>query len=321
MWIKWSNTCGDWPWGKRRIDERAGRAGEGEGRLGKCDHAGIKSVARWIQPRATGTQASHPALDDRSDCFPVPGRLEQVEGIEHCPSDGPAIVMINHIALVDPVMVLGVLPRNIVPMAKVEVYRVPVFGIFPWLWEVIPVHRGEMDRKALRSAEEVLRAGEVVLVAPEGTRHPSLQAGKEGVAFLRTAPERRSCRWPSTARRDFPLLPFLPRWRGPGVRIRVGKPFRFVQQPAKPDREMLRRMTDQAMGVLASMLPEGGEACTATLGSTGRTCSTSASRCGRLGGPGGGGCEGVRTAAGRSPARLRLLPGRRVFRDDLCARA
>ena len=184
-------------------------------------------------------------------------RLEQVEGVEHCPSDGPAIVMINHIALVDPVMVLGVLPRNIVPMAKVEVYRVPVFGIFPWLWEVIPVHRGEMDRKALRSAEEVLRAGEVVLVAPEGTRHPSLQAGKEGVAFLahRTGAPILPVAVDGTP--GFPTLPFLPRWRGPGVRIRVGKPFRFVQQAAKPDREMLRRMTDQAMGVLASMLPEG----------------------------------------------------------------
>ena len=184
-------------------------------------------------------------------------RVEQVEGVEHCPSDGPAIVMINHIALVDPVMVLGVLPRNIVPMAKVEVYRVPVFGIFPWLWEVIPVHRGEMDRKALRSAEEVLRAGEVVLVAPEGTRHPSLQAGKEGVAFLahRTGAPILPVAVDGTP--GFPTLPFLPRWRGPGVRIRVGKPFRFVQQSAKPDREMLRRMTDQAMGVLASMLPEG----------------------------------------------------------------
>ena len=90
-------------------------------------------------------------------------RLDSVEGTDHLPPTGPAIVMINHIAFVDPVIVLGVLPRNIVPMAKAEALRIPVFGLFPWLWEVIPVHRGEIDRKALRSAEDVLRAGEIIL--------------------------------------------------------------------------------------------------------------------------------------------------------------
>lgn len=182
-------------------------------------------------------------------------RVQAVEGLEHFPASGPAIVMINHIAFVDPVMVLGVLPRNVVPMAKVEAYRVPIFGIFPWLWEVVPVHRGELDRKALRSAEEVLRAGEVVLVAPEGTRHPSLQAGKEGLAYL--AHRTGACIVPVSVEgtEGFPSLPFLPRWRQPGVQIRIGRPFRFRTQPEKPDRERLRRLTDQSMGVLAAMLP------------------------------------------------------------------
>jgi 1-acyl-sn-glycerol-3-phosphate acyltransferase len=183
-------------------------------------------------------------------------RIEWVQGIENLPAHGPAIIMINHIAFVDPVVVLGVLPRNIVPLAKVEVYRVPFFGIFPWLWEVIPVHRGEIDRKALRSAEEVLRAGEVILVAPEGTRHPSMQAGKEGIAFL--AHRTGATIVPVTVEgtEGFPTLPMFRRWREPGVQIRVGKPFRLAHHAGRASREMLRRMTDQAMGVLARMLPE-----------------------------------------------------------------
>src|SRR3989304_2949288 len=55
----------------------------------------------------------------------------RIAGLEHLPATGPAILMINHIAFVDPIIVLGNLPRNIVPMAKVEVYRIPVMGIFP----------------------------------------------------------------------------------------------------------------------------------------------------------------------------------------------
>ena len=183
-------------------------------------------------------------------------RIESVEGLENLPERGAAIIMINHIAFVDPVVVLGVLPRNIVPLAKVEVYRYPIFGIFPWLWEVIPVHRGDFDRKALRSAEEVLRAGEVILVAPEGTRHPSMQAGKEGVAFLAYRTGAPIVPVSVDGTHGFPTLPVLRRWRGPGVRIRVGKPFRLVHHAERPSREQLRRMTDQAMGALARMLPE-----------------------------------------------------------------
>jgi 1-acyl-sn-glycerol-3-phosphate acyltransferase len=128
-------------------------------------------------------------------------KVDRVEGLENLPARGAAILMINHIAFVDPIVVMGCLPRNIVPMAKIEAYRYPLLGIFPRLWDAIPVRRGEGDRAALRKGLEVLAAGEVVLVAPEGTRSPALGRGHEGVAFLAG---RWSSRPSSTGRRDFP---------------------------------------------------------------------------------------------------------------------
>src|SRR5574337_194612 len=107
-----------------------------------------------------------------------------ISGLENLPTTGPAILMINHIAFIDPVIVLGNLPRNIVPMAKVEVYRIPGWGLFTRWWDVIPVHREELDRRALERALAVLAAGEVILIAPEATRHPALTQGKEGIAYL-----------------------------------------------------------------------------------------------------------------------------------------
>jgi len=86
----------------------------------------------------------------------------RISGLENLPAAGPAILMINHIAFIDPIVVLGNLPRNIVPMAKAEAYRLPVWGIFPRLWDVIPVHREELDRRALERALDVLGAGEVI---------------------------------------------------------------------------------------------------------------------------------------------------------------
>src|SRR5262249_39810392 len=55
------------------------------------------------------------------------GRIDRsrINGLENLPASGPAILMINHIAFIDPIVVLGNLPRNIVPLAKAEVYRIP----------------------------------------------------------------------------------------------------------------------------------------------------------------------------------------------------
>jgi 1-acyl-sn-glycerol-3-phosphate acyltransferase len=181
-------------------------------------------------------------------------KYKEINGLENLPSTGSAILMINHIAFVDPVVVMGSLPRMIVPMAKIEAYNVPIWGIFPRIWRVIPVSRGELDRKALRMAFEVLGAGEVILVAPEGTRGKSLGQGKEGVAYLAAKSASRVIPVAIEGTEGFPsIFPFG--WGKPGASIRLGRPFRYKESGEKVDREQLRLMTDEAMYVLASMLP------------------------------------------------------------------
>jgi 1-acyl-sn-glycerol-3-phosphate acyltransferase len=182
-------------------------------------------------------------------------KMDRVEGLENLPATGPAILMINHIAFIDPIVVLGSLPRNIVPLAKAEVYWIPVLGIFPWLWEVIPVHRGEMDREALRRALAVLKAGEIVLVAPEGTRHESLREVKDGIAYLAHKSGASIVPVAIEGTRGFPSIS-PGRWRKPGVVIKLGQPFRFKPISGRLPREALRQMTDEAVYRLAAMLPE-----------------------------------------------------------------
>lgn len=181
-------------------------------------------------------------------------KIDRVEGLENLPATGPAVLMINHIAFIDPIVVLGNLPRNVVPMAKVEVYRYPIWGIFPWLWDVIPVRRGSGDRQALEKALAVLAAGQIVLVAPEGTRHPALGEGKEGVAFLAHKSGAPVIPVAIDGTQSYPY-PFPPKAR-PGAVVRLGKPFRFKPVHGRIPREYLRRMTDEAMYRLAAMLPE-----------------------------------------------------------------
>jgi 1-acyl-sn-glycerol-3-phosphate acyltransferase len=140
-------------------------------------------------------------------------------------------------------------------MAKVEVFRYPIWGIFPWIWQVIPVRRTEIDRRALRLALGVLKAGEVILVAPEGTRGPALQRGKVGVAYLGS---RSGAPIVPVAVSGTPGFPSIKpaRWRQPGAVVRLGRPFGFKTTDERPRREMLRKMTDEALYILAAMLPE-----------------------------------------------------------------
>jgi 1-acyl-sn-glycerol-3-phosphate acyltransferase len=180
----------------------------------------------------------------------------RIEGLENLPSIGPAILMINHIAFIDPIVVLGNLPRNIVPMAKAEVHKLPVWGIFTQLWDVIPVHREELDRRALEQALTVLEAGEVILIAPEAHRHPAMTQAREGIAYIAHKSGAPVVPVAVEGTHGYPAL--LGPWnvRKPGAHFKMGHPFRFKPFTGRLPRERLRLMTDEAMYVLAALLPE-----------------------------------------------------------------
>jgi len=176
-------------------------------------------------------------------------------GIENIPLEGPAIIMINHIAFIDPIAVINHVPRSITPMAKVEVYNYPLVGILPKLYGVIPVHRGEIDRKAIRSALDVLNAGEIILVAPEGTRDPQLIEAKEGIAYLASRSSAPIIPTAVTGTEGYPTFPFSSTWRKQNPVYKFGQPFKFRDEYKRAKGKLLRKMTTEAMYILASMLP------------------------------------------------------------------
>jgi 1-acyl-sn-glycerol-3-phosphate acyltransferase len=183
-------------------------------------------------------------------------KIDKVSGLENIPKAGPAILLMNHIAFVDPLVILHVVPRDVVPMAKIEVYDYPVIGIFPRLWGVIPVRREEVDRRAVKGALDVLRSGEIVLVAPEGTRNESLREGKQGFAYLASRSGAPIIPVAIEGTVGFPAVVFSRRWREQGVHVRFGKPFNFYPDLTRAGGQQLRQMTDEAMYILAEMLPE-----------------------------------------------------------------
>ena len=178
-----------------------------------------------------------------------------VQGLEFVPRTGPLIVAINHTSFLDPMLVGAVMPRDVVMMAKAEAFRERFLGPLVKWYGAFPIHRGEVDREALKKALEVLRAGEALLMAPEGTRSTDgrLQQGFDGLALI-------------AVRTQAPILPFaiaggrpfstnLKRFKRTQIRINIGQPYQPALDASKPGRERLAALTDDLMLRLARLLP------------------------------------------------------------------
>jgi cytidylate kinase len=92
----------------------------------------------------------------------------KVKGVEHIPLTGPVVVACNHRAMTDPFFVGINVSRQIHYMAKSELWK---FSILRWAMEAFgtfPVNRGEADRAAIKTAIDILDAGAVLGLFPEG---------------------------------------------------------------------------------------------------------------------------------------------------------
>lgn len=102
------------------------------------------------------------------------------------PTEGPVIIAPVHRSFIDFFVASEVTDRKLHYMAKDSLWRNPVLArILPSVG-AFPVHRGSADREAMRRAQQVLEAGEVLILFPEGERRtgPVVSDLHEGVAFL-----------------------------------------------------------------------------------------------------------------------------------------
>jgi 1-acyl-sn-glycerol-3-phosphate acyltransferase len=95
---------------------------------------------------------------------------ERVHGLENVP-EGGFVLAPNHVSNLDPwPLGMPLWPnRQLNWMAKVELYK-PVIGTLISWGGAFPVRRGERDESAIDTAVERVKAGEIVVIFPEGTR-------------------------------------------------------------------------------------------------------------------------------------------------------
>jgi len=172
------------------------------------------------------------------------------------PSEGPLIMVANHINFLDiPVMYFELLPRKVTAMAKIESWDNPFLAHLGKVWEGIPIRRGEVDLNAFQMGLKVLQEKKILAISPEGTRSGDgrLQKGHGGIAAI-------------ALRSNAPLLPVVfygqekfkenfRSFRRTEFFIVVGNPFYLKAGGIASKGEMAQQMADEIMYQLSALLP------------------------------------------------------------------
>ena len=177
-----------------------------------------------------------------------------LRGLENIPREGPVVIAISHSSFLDPLIAGAYSPCDVVPMAKIEAFNMPVIGwIIRW-YGAFPVRRGEVDITAVKTALRILQSGQMLIIAPEGHRSEtgSLQEGREGAIIL-------------SLRSGAPILPVavwggkpfwknLTRFHRTEINCFIGKPV-LPNVNGKLNREQITGMSHELMLRIAEMMP------------------------------------------------------------------
>jgi 1-acyl-sn-glycerol-3-phosphate acyltransferase len=110
----------------------------------------------------------------------------EVKGRDNIPASGPFILSPVHRSNVDTPLMACTTRRPLRYMGKDSMWK---YRWSAWFFNAmggIPVHRGSPDREALRTSEAAVRAGDPIVIFPEGTRESGPVIGQifEGAPFV-----------------------------------------------------------------------------------------------------------------------------------------
>src|SRR5215472_16557753 len=168
---------------------------------------------------------------------------------------GPAILTMNHQSYLDPPLAGIACDRAIYLLARRTLLDAPLLGwLLPKL-NVVPVNQNGVDRSAIKTLIRVLKAGNAVLVFPEGSRtlDGNLQPAEPGLGLV-------------IAKTLAPVVPMrifggheaLPRGGGGlhfvPITIVIGEPIFFsADDIGPPGKDLYQRLGQRVMDAIAAL--------------------------------------------------------------------
>jgi 1-acyl-sn-glycerol-3-phosphate acyltransferase len=171
--------------------------------------------------------------------------------------EGPVILASNHASYFDPPLIGICSRRAVYYLARKTLQGVPLLGRLLPRINVIPVDRDGNDMSALKTIIRLVRAGNGVVLFPEGTRSPdgNLQPAKAGIGLV-------------VAKTRAPVQPMRilgsheafakgsGRIRATPITVVIGKPIRFTPDELDPkgdERALYQRLSDRVMAAIAEL--------------------------------------------------------------------
>ncbi len=181
----------------------------------------------------------------------------KVSGLENVPRQGAAMIVCNHLSLIDPFVVGYATDRMVNFMAKEELFSTPILGFLIRKVGAFPVDRARRDPASMRVALSVLKEGELLGMFPEGTRSTIGEMLELRTGAARLASRTRTPIIPATVVNTNRALP-PGKWIRPArIAVRFGKAFELTELQEKPkDAEALTRALAIIKEQIENLQPE-----------------------------------------------------------------
>jgi 1-acyl-sn-glycerol-3-phosphate acyltransferase len=188
----------------------------------------------------------------------------RILGAQHIPKTGGVLVAANHESYLD-IPILGcALPRQTSFIGRMDLFS-GIAGVILRYMGWIPIRRERVDRKGFDEAIQRLKAGQLVVIYPEGGRSQDggLQPGKPGVGMLVAAA--RCPVVPAFLEGTHEALPPRAKWiRSRPIRVVFGAPIDFspvLETESEETKKVLyQRMSQEIMDRIAELRDKGPQA-------------------------------------------------------------
>lgn len=183
----------------------------------------------------------------------------KVFGIENLPLSGAYIIATNHLGMLDAAMLYYALDRTDVFIPVAEKWEKNAF--LRWVGKYanfVFIDRFNPDLKALRKIIGLMEKGNILVMAPEGTRSraATMAEGKPGVSYLAAKLSRSIVPVGLAGTEDKAVIDNLKHFRRSHIVAHAGKPFSLPSLPMKDRDATLKQFTDEIMCHIAAELPE-----------------------------------------------------------------
>lgn len=178
------------------------------------------------------------------------------EELKKIPLEGPCILIANHTSILEvPLLYLRLRPRRTIGLGKAELFNSPV-GFLMRLWKAIPVKRGGIDRESMKACFKTLEEGNMLCLAPEGTRNKTgvLKKAKSGIVLF--AREAGVPVYPIAHIGTENLAKNMKRLRRTKITVKVGEPFQIETGENELNSTLRREVADEVMVQVARLMPE-----------------------------------------------------------------